>query len=305
MDHGGERPSTNFSHPDKFATTTPQGAASNTSRLVLDMWTDFEGNYRVKDTAWDDSTLLNLFTRILIGPNYTVGNEQFRVAKLSLMSERGWSIFLPTLDLSDPSEVSPFKIHVRRGVPIRNGVRRQRIEDGGGYMAFSESVQWRVKVVHGDYLVSSTTSDISSLNGAAVTVDDSDATFGVPRVGITSTAFIVTIGIESKKWGRAGVGFREMMASVSRCTEFWKTEPCYHAYPSPQVRFELPKDRGDVFLLGKLEELCNSGRYIHGPSVLSYNIVQTSQNAAARWLVLSKARRDVKCALRDPDTCLN
>jgi hypothetical protein len=53
-----------------------------------------------------------------------------RYAKAFLISSRGWSIFLDTIDASDPEDAGTGSLHVRPGVPARDGIRKARIIDG-------------------------------------------------------------------------------------------------------------------------------------------------------------------------------
>ncbi|KAK8128757.1 hypothetical protein PG984_009865 [Apiospora sp. TS-2023a] len=50
--------------------------------------------------------------------------------KALLISSRGWSIFLDTIDAVDPTDVDSGVLHIRSGVPARDGIRKSRIIDG-------------------------------------------------------------------------------------------------------------------------------------------------------------------------------
>ena len=50
--------------------------------------------------------------------------------KVSLLSDRGWSIYLCTFGDADPSYVDPGAVAIVKGVPCRNGVRKHTVIDG-------------------------------------------------------------------------------------------------------------------------------------------------------------------------------
>jgi hypothetical protein len=67
-----------------------------------------------------------LLSKLLMGSLYT----KDYMAKAFLISSRGWSIFLDTIDASDPEDAGTGSLHVRPGVPARDGIRKARIIDG-------------------------------------------------------------------------------------------------------------------------------------------------------------------------------
>ncbi|KLU89526.1 hypothetical protein MAPG_08497 [Magnaporthiopsis poae ATCC 64411] len=64
--------------------------------------------------------------RLLLGPRFT----REHISKAFLVSERGWSIFFPSLEATDPEDFDCGVIHIKPGVPARDGVRKARIVDG-------------------------------------------------------------------------------------------------------------------------------------------------------------------------------
>lgn len=92
---------------------------------------------------WDESTLLGVFAPILLGMDFhdTEGMASGAFKRVALISGLGWSVYLPTIEFRDPHLITPFQIKVRRGVPVRNGDIRRRIEDPG-----SPSVSWPAEV---------------------------------------------------------------------------------------------------------------------------------------------------------------
>jgi hypothetical protein len=48
---------------------------------------------------------------------------------LSMLSDRGWTICLATIGVMDPSHLEPGAVHIARGVPTRNGIRKHLVLD--------------------------------------------------------------------------------------------------------------------------------------------------------------------------------
>ncbi|RKK80731.1 hypothetical protein BFJ71_g15840 [Fusarium oxysporum] len=67
-----------------------------------------------------------LICKLLLGRLYS----KSYVSNAFLISSRGWSIFLDTMDAVDPADVKRGSLHIRLGVPARNGIRKARIIDG-------------------------------------------------------------------------------------------------------------------------------------------------------------------------------
>ncbi|KFH47055.1 hypothetical protein ACRE_020630 [Hapsidospora chrysogenum ATCC 11550] len=74
----------------------------------------------------DTIRCFELLSRLLLAALYT---KEY-VSKAFLISSRGWSVFLDTIDAVDPADVSSGSIHIKPGVPARHGIRKARIIDG-------------------------------------------------------------------------------------------------------------------------------------------------------------------------------
>jgi hypothetical protein len=68
----------------------------------------------------------NIICQLLLGSQYS----KDYVANSVLISGQGWSIFLDSLAAMNVSDISPGVMHVRLGVPSRNGERKARIING-------------------------------------------------------------------------------------------------------------------------------------------------------------------------------
>ncbi|KAF4333291.1 hypothetical protein FBEOM_12877 [Fusarium beomiforme] len=73
-----------------------------------------------------------IICKLLVGRLY---NKEY-VSKAFLISSRGWSIFMDTVDAIDPADVDSWSLHIRLGVPSRDGIRKSRIIDGMGHLEF-------------------------------------------------------------------------------------------------------------------------------------------------------------------------
>jgi hypothetical protein len=67
----------------------------------------------------------SLLCAMLLGGRYT---KEY-TAKAFLVSDRGWSIFFPSLEATDPEDFDCGAIYIKPGVPVRDGVRKARIVD--------------------------------------------------------------------------------------------------------------------------------------------------------------------------------
>ncbi|KAF4452085.1 hypothetical protein F53441_5017 [Fusarium austroafricanum] len=87
---------------------------------AFDGLTSFHGS--IPDTIHS----FELICKLLLGRLYS----KPYVSNASLISSRGWSIFFDTIDAADPADVASGSLHIRSGVPARNGIRKARIIDG-------------------------------------------------------------------------------------------------------------------------------------------------------------------------------
>lgn len=77
-------------------------------------------------TAPDTFVCFDIISRMLLGHQYS---KEY-VASSALVSSWGWSVFFDSFDALDPADINPGVIHIRLGVPTRNGERKMRIVDG-------------------------------------------------------------------------------------------------------------------------------------------------------------------------------
>jgi hypothetical protein len=74
----------------------------------------------------DPVLCFKLLCRMLLGARYT---DEY-VSKAFLVSDRGWSVFLSSLEANDPEDLDCGVIYIKPGVPARDGVRKARLIDG-------------------------------------------------------------------------------------------------------------------------------------------------------------------------------
>jgi hypothetical protein len=74
----------------------------------------------------DTMDSFDIISRLLLGSQYS----KDYLANSVLISGQGWSIFLDSLVAVAVNDISPGAMHVRLGVPSRNGERKARIVDG-------------------------------------------------------------------------------------------------------------------------------------------------------------------------------
>ncbi|KAI4212295.1 MAG: hypothetical protein LQ351_005008 [Letrouitia transgressa] len=76
-----------------------------------------------------------ILSRHILGHKYS----DAYVEEAVLISEGGWSLFFDSLDATDPTDVSLCNLRLLRGVPSREGVRKERVLDGPTELQFSNS----------------------------------------------------------------------------------------------------------------------------------------------------------------------
>ncbi|KAK4034168.1 hypothetical protein C8A01DRAFT_39383 [Parachaetomium inaequale] len=74
----------------------------------------------------DPVLCFKLLCRMLLGARYT---DEY-VSRAFLVSDRGWSVFLSSLEADDPEDLDCGVIYIKPGVPARDGVRKARLIDG-------------------------------------------------------------------------------------------------------------------------------------------------------------------------------
>ncbi|KAH7350712.1 hypothetical protein BKA65DRAFT_498851 [Rhexocercosporidium sp. MPI-PUGE-AT-0058] len=66
----------------------------------------------------------------LLMVGHTMHLDDSLLSQTSLISDRGWSLFMSSYGISNPSHTDSGGLVVKKGVPTRNGVRKHRIVDG-------------------------------------------------------------------------------------------------------------------------------------------------------------------------------
>jgi hypothetical protein len=297
--------------PDAFGQQNQPGLSPTQLRRAktLPIWERFAYSDRIQANNWNESTLLDIFARILIGPSFRMGNERLRFMKTGLISEYGWSVFLPSVDVIDPSEVSIYRIHLKRGVPVRSDVRRRRIEDGGMFTkppkTSSNFSLWPNDRISEEDSAESipVAADIEGVDR-----DSSGASFSHAKVGVTNTAFVVTFTIQGQSWGAAETGMRQMHR-ISTNNRLWRVDACDHYIDRNCDTLIAPTEISEVYLAQGVDGLLsnsvlNRKRY-DSYRTNGYFLLLTSGNIAGRWLSLcfwdGYAR---KVCLRHPQACL-
>ncbi|KAK9774903.1 hypothetical protein SCAR479_08458 [Seiridium cardinale] len=88
-----------------------------------------QSNIDIDGFRWPIPDTLDRFEitcRLLVGSRFT----KDYVAKAFFISSHGWSVFLDIMEASDPTDVASGTLHIKPGVPARDGIRKTRIIDG-------------------------------------------------------------------------------------------------------------------------------------------------------------------------------
>jgi hypothetical protein len=204
----------------------------------------------------------------------------------SLVSDRGWSVYLSTFADSDPSFIDKGFVVVGKGVPYRNGVWKHTVLDGPKRGTEPSHLQ----IVH-------RSGEDASFQCA------SPACFDRPLIGEGHDSFVVSLRMVTEQQGlrhTRRTGYREL------CAALWAvlpTSPCRHPARDNQSQ-TLPSNC--VSISGE-----NTDRSEIDEGIV---ICLTSGNKVARWraLVTIAQRRDEKgldgkeenVLLRGKDCCV-
>jgi hypothetical protein len=257
---------------------------------------DWLGIYKFGN-AWNESTLLRFFGRVLIGSHFRWDDEQITFRRTSLISDSGWSCFLPTVGGIDPSTVSFYEICLKKGVPVRNEERKHRIIDA-----------------HTSVEMANLTPDYYNTDGIplrsplsppmdmsqSLICDLSHAKLSRVLVGVRNDSFVISQCFQSR-WGQAIAGFRTMHR-IALNPKLEMTTPCDHPDgPSTFPHSEHPF----VFVREGYHSLRPGLPPLEKPCVV---VVPVSGSIAARWLSICQA--EVKLSsysgvigLRHENTC--
>ncbi|KAK9419561.1 hypothetical protein SUNI508_07297 [Seiridium unicorne] len=94
-----------------------------------ELTTENQSNIDIDGFRWPIPDTLDCFEitcRLLLGSRFT----KDYVAKAFLISSHGWSVFLDIMEASDPTDVASGTLHIKPGVPARDGIRKTQIIDG-------------------------------------------------------------------------------------------------------------------------------------------------------------------------------
>jgi hypothetical protein len=261
------------------------------------------------------SRLLNSFSQILFGFNHAKPVQEISYPRttiatdLSLVSDLGWSVFLPTVGIIDPYEASRPRILLRRGIPVRNGAVRRCIADAGYEVNYKLPTYEQYNG-----------GNSASLNFDHFRKDRSSTIFKHALVGMTMAAFVVSFVFESPRWGQACVGMREMHRIVSYCT-IWEPDGCGHE-PDDIVDEGTEETDTEDNEGGSDSSSQSSASSHHGSdgddqvppqdgdevqvaqTGNEYFLLATAGNIAGRWLALCLYNKEHYAIIRNPRTCL-
>ena len=201
--------------------------------------------------------------------------------RVSLLSDRGWSIYLCTFGDADPSYVDPGFVTIKKGVPCRNGVRKHTVIDGpdqGHLGGFSWEVVEKV-------------GDLARLR-CMKTIG-----YGHPYCGERRDTFLVSLRLKIE---RENMHFSRRTGYAELFCALWsveKTKSCDHP-PQDDQAVTLPQRSITVSGIGNEFAARLNQRVI---------ICLTAHNTAARWrvlIVLANARYHTRRKLlRGKDCC--
>ncbi|KAI4190440.1 MAG: hypothetical protein LQ346_004910, partial [Caloplaca aetnensis] len=148
------------------------------------------------DTAW-----FEVFACLMIGHITEVSDEQLE--RTSLVSDRGWSLFINTHGIADSSFIDPGYVYIKFGVPCRNGVYKHRIMDAP-ISPFSAQKE-------------ATSSPVTGPGNSISLSAGNNPTFGSSYLGERGDTFIVSIRIAMQVNDHSIVrrtGYRELFAGA-------------------------------------------------------------------------------------------
>ena len=221
-------------------------------------------------TAWDGKTRIlvhddvwfRVIAMLLLGQS-VFGDPLLDTA--SLRSGRGWSVYLSTFGMDDPTLIEPGAIGVTTGVPVRNEVRKRGVVDGPRSGHMSESDIW----------------SLSAPGPLMVSVESADRVEVLPmQCAEQKNYFVVNLRLlHTTAAGKQSVvrsGFREL----HRC--LWRSvsvPPCSHS-DNAAAMIALPPASVAVTGFATLRSLWDSEQF----RIL---IFLTAHNSAARWRALT------------------
>jgi hypothetical protein len=197
-------------------------------------------------------------------------------------------------------------------VPVRDEVRKRRIEDGGVFVNLpihpTDFKLWPGNDSNQDPRSAHSTPGREVTDFQTDDYDSSGASLAQPKVGVNSIAFVVSHTIDGLRWGSFVTGIRDMYELAVEIG-LRRLGPCKDGHiggKEPEMPVYLAE--GPDALLKKT--LANRRKF-QALDQTAYFLVPTSGNIAARWLALSFARNSgLDCCwgmvcLRHPGACQN
>lgn len=251
----------------------------------LEEWTGTE------DIAVNEDTWLNIISLLMTGHRFGADSydifEDMALSKpkpifrnTCLISDKGWSLYIPTFGAADPFLMDRDRIHISKGVPCRNGVYKHEIIDGPSQKMTHEAADWIL---------------INGAGDTATLARSSQVHFQPSLCGDREDTFVVTIRLADQVDTHTLVrrtGYREFYSSLCNVN---KTRQCKH--PSNKTD-KLILSPGCSTVEGFRDDSERAGKV---------TICLTSGNRAARWRAIiataCEPPPNVRICLRGRDCC--
>ena len=236
------------------------------SHALLKQISDWDGRAKL---SVDEGCWLNVFSHLLTGQGSKPYDRNDLAAEPllhALVSGRGWSAYVGTIGVDDPSLIAAGRITITKGVPQRSGVHRRGIMDGPVGASTDFTQNWRPVEKAGELAYLRCMDDVE---------------FGRPCCGEYKHLFMVTLPVQQcchdkpdlKRGDITHFGFRHMHRAVWRST---KSESCDHSVDVNQ-KLRLPPG------CKTMSNIC-PGNY--DESYPKITICLTAHHTAGRWRAL-------------------
>ena len=239
----------------------------------------------------NEDTWLNTIAILLTGHRFgadvydmyedTAGNDkQPLFNQACLVSDRGWSLYIPTFGTSDPSLVDRDFISISKGVPVRNGVWKRQIVDGPSQFLSTQTSDWVLNAGPGG------TGELRCSNNVY---------FQPSLCGDREDTFVVTVRLVDQVGDHALVrrtGYRELNGALSLLN---KSESCTHR-----------SQKGDKIVLSPgCSTVEGFGDFSERDGKVT--ICLTAYDRAARWraIIATACLENVQVLLRGATCCFS
>lgn len=249
----------------------------------LQTW-DGKTGLRLPEDVW-----LHAIALLMIG--HKEGADRKSLQSVSLVSDRGWSVYLCTFGTADPSFIEPGSIKIEKGVPSKGGIRKHKVIDGpiGQF-----DTGWGFQEV---------------FRSQASLLSPKDITQGRPLCGERADSFVVSLRVVRQAHQSTAdstdevrrTGYRELAWALWMVT---KASACQH---SPRIPKDLDLPVGCAGVAGFWEWDATD---LDERAVIAL----TANCPAARWRALVAAARGryrsssssllKHVLLRGPDCCI-